>query len=150
MRRREFIAGLGGAAAWPVVARAQQPTVPVIGVLNSTTFEEFRSYFEAFRRGLAEAGYVEGRNVAFEHRAAEDHYDRLRGLADDLVRLHVAVIFTASNAVSCSRRLMKNGSVPTISAPGLIWARAAKAASISRMSLAYKMVRFWPVARAAS
>jgi putative ABC transport system substrate-binding protein len=81
-----------------LVARAQQPTVPVIGVLNSTTFEEFRSYFEAFRRGLAEAGYVEGRNVAFEHRAAEDHYDRLRGLADDLVRLHVAVIFTASNA----------------------------------------------------
>jgi putative ABC transport system substrate-binding protein len=98
VRRREFIAGLGGAAAWPMVARAQQPPMPVIGVLNSTTFEEFRSYFEAFRRGLSEAGYVEGRNVAIEYRMAEDHYERLRGLADDLVRLRVAVIFTASNA----------------------------------------------------
>jgi putative tryptophan/tyrosine transport system substrate-binding protein len=95
MRRREFIAGLGGAAVWPLVARAQPP---VVGILNSTTIEAFRDALGEFRRGLAELSYVEGRNVAFEHRAAEDHYDRLPGLADDLVRLRVAVIFTAANA----------------------------------------------------
>jgi putative tryptophan/tyrosine transport system substrate-binding protein len=98
MRRRMFIAGLGGAAAWPVLARAQQTAMRVVGILNSTTIEAFRNNLAEFRRGLAELGYVEGRNVAFEHRAAEDHYDRLPGLADDLVRLRVAVIFTAANA----------------------------------------------------
>jgi len=100
MKRRTFIAALGGAVAWPIVARAQQPTMPIIGVLNSTAFEEFRGYFVGFKRGLAEAGYVEGRNVAFEYRMAENHYDRLPGLADDLVRLGVAVIFTAANAAA--------------------------------------------------
>jgi putative ABC transport system substrate-binding protein len=92
MRRRDFIAALGTAAAWPLVARGQQTAMPVVGILNSTTIEAFREYLAEFRRGLAELGYVEGRNVAFEHRAAEDHYARLPGLADDLVRLRVAVI----------------------------------------------------------
>jgi putative ABC transport system substrate-binding protein len=98
MRRREFIAALGGAAAWSSAARAQRTAIPVVGILNSTTIEALRDAFAEFRRGLAEFSYVEGRNVTFEHRAAEDHYDRLPELADDLVRLRVAVIFTASNA----------------------------------------------------
>jgi putative tryptophan/tyrosine transport system substrate-binding protein len=98
MRRRDFIAVLGGAAAWPLVARGQQRAMPIVGVLNSTTLEGFRDYFAVFGRGLADSGYVEGRNVTFEYRAAEDHYDRLPGLADDLVNRRVAVIFTAANA----------------------------------------------------
>jgi putative ABC transport system substrate-binding protein len=94
MRRREFIAGLGGAAAWPLVARAQQPAMPVIGLLSSGPFG---SNFAAFRRGLAETGHVEGQNVVFEYRTAENHFDRLPALAEDLVRRRVAAIFTAVN-----------------------------------------------------
>jgi putative tryptophan/tyrosine transport system substrate-binding protein len=97
MKRREFIAGLGGAAAWPVVAQAQQPALPVIGLLSSVPFETYSDEFAEFRRGLAETGHVEGRNVAFEYRSAENHYDRLPALADDLVRNRVAAIFTATN-----------------------------------------------------
>jgi putative ABC transport system substrate-binding protein len=97
MNRRTFIAGVGSAAAWPMVAQAQQAAVPVVGLLNSTTFEALRDEYDVFRGGLAEFGYVEGRNVAFEYRAAENQYDRLPALADDLVRRRVAVIFSASN-----------------------------------------------------
>jgi ABC-type uncharacterized transport system substrate-binding protein len=93
MRRREFIAGLGSAAAWPPVARTQQAAMPVVGVLHQATFSELRRpLIEAFHRGLAEIGYVEGRTVAIEYRWAEDHYDRLPALAADFVRRQVAVI----------------------------------------------------------
>jgi putative tryptophan/tyrosine transport system substrate-binding protein len=80
MRRREFIAGHGSAAAslpsLPLAVRAEQPALPVIGLLSSTTFETYSDEFAAFRRGLAETGHVEGQNVAFEYRTAESHYDR--------------------------------------------------------------------------
>jgi putative tryptophan/tyrosine transport system substrate-binding protein len=98
MKRREFIAGLG-AAVWPLVARAQQPAMPVIGLLMSVPFESYDDEFAAFRRGLAETGHVEGQNVVFEYRTAENHFDRLPALADDLVRLHVAAIFAAPNVI---------------------------------------------------
>src|SRR5271154_84845 len=97
MRRREFIAGLGGAAAWPVVARAQQPPMPVIGYLGSGSLYSSREAVPAFHRGLSETGYIEGRNVAVEYRWAEDRLDRLPELAADLVRRQVAVIFTVGD-----------------------------------------------------
>ena len=92
LQRRAFIAGLGGAAAWPVVARAQQPAMPVIGFLNSASPQPFENYVAGFRAGLKETGYVDGQNVAIEFRWAEGHYERLPGMAADLVRRKVAVL----------------------------------------------------------
>jgi putative tryptophan/tyrosine transport system substrate-binding protein len=93
MRRREFIAGLGSAAAWPVVARAQQPATPVIGFLSAQDIGfPYKIGINSFLQGLKEAGYVEGQTVAIEYRYAENKLDRLQALAADLVRRRVAVI----------------------------------------------------------
>jgi putative ABC transport system substrate-binding protein len=91
--RREFMAALGGAAtAWPFPARAQQQAMPVIEFLSSTSPDPVAYLIAAFRQGLREAGYVEGRNVAIEYRWAEGQYDRLPAMVSELVRHHVAVI----------------------------------------------------------
>jgi putative ABC transport system substrate-binding protein len=95
MRRREFITLLGGAAAWPLAARAQQPTMPLVGFLSSRAPSESADLVAAFRQGLAEAGYVEGQNVSLEFRWGEGRYERLAGYAVELVRRAVTVIVTA-------------------------------------------------------
>jgi putative ABC transport system substrate-binding protein len=102
MRRREFIAGLGSAVAWPVVAQAQQPAVPTVGVLNATSSVGYARELVAFRQGLNEGGYVEGRNVAIEYRSADGQYERLPALAADLVHRRVTVIaaFAAPSALA--------------------------------------------------
>src|SRR5499427_6349838 len=93
MRRRDFIKMIAGAAAaWPVVARAQQAAMPVIGVLHGVSAAQWTDRMAGFHRGLGEAGFAEGRNVAIEYRWAEGQFDRLPAMAADLVNRKVAII----------------------------------------------------------
>ena len=114
MRRREFIAGLGSAAAWPVVARAQQPAVPVVGFLNSGSQDRYRSLLDAFRQGLKDGGYVEGRNVAIETRWAEGHSARLPELAADLVRRRVSLIASTGGSASAHAAKAATTTIPVL------------------------------------
>ena len=104
MRRREFIAIIVGAAVWPFAARAQRPKTPVIGLLGSTSADAYATRMAFIRQGLSETGYVEGRNVAIEYRWAESQYDRLPGLAAELVRREVDVIVAITTVAALAAK----------------------------------------------
>ena len=114
MRRREFIAGLGSTAAWPLVAGAQQQTVPVIGFLGAPSAAPYARYVGAIHQGLREAGFVEGRNVTVEYRWADGQYDHLTALAGDLVDRHVALIVPIGGAPATVAAKAATSTIPIV------------------------------------
>ena len=120
MRRREFISLIGGVAAtWPLGARAQQPVLPVVGFLNSASPHLWANYVAGFRTGLKETGYLDGENVTIEFRWAEGHYDRLPGMAADLVRRKVAVLVATGGSPSAMAAKAATSTIPIVFTSGI-------------------------------
>ncbi|MFI5399416.1 MAG: ABC transporter substrate-binding protein [Candidatus Binatia bacterium] len=132
MRRRQFIAFLSGAAAWPLAARAQQPAMPVIGYMDVGVLEGRRAYAAALSRGLAELGFVEGRNVTIDYRSAEQQPDRLTAIAADFVSKRVSVIVATGGTASGKAAKAATATIPIVFQTGSDPVAVGLVASLNR------------------
>ena len=132
LRRREFITLLGAAATWPLSARAQQPTMPVIGFIHLTSLEQTREYLAAFHRGLGDTGFVEGKNVTIEYRWGQGQNDRLPKLVAELVRRQVSVLVTLESTNAALAAKATTQTIPIVFMQGADPVRVGLVSNLKR------------------